>query len=79
MTVYVAIFDHKHGHDISVYQTLEGAERWRVELADDYWHDAFGPDHEKPADKEKMAQEYWDCMRDNGEEWFSIEKCEVFN
>lgn len=77
MQVYVAIFSHKFGEDVSVYRTSEGAEKWRITLADDYWHDAFGMDYEKPKDEEKMAQMYWDAMRDNGEEWFSIQACQI--
>lgn len=76
MQVYVAVFSHKYGEDVSVYRTSKGADSWRIQLADDYWFDAFGDDA-RPDDKEKMAQMYWDYMRDRGEEWFSITQCEL--
>lgn len=76
MQVYVTIHSHKYGEDVAVYRTSKGAEQARIDIADENWRDAY---HEKlkPDDKDRMAQMFWDYMRDYGEEWFSISVCDL--
>jgi len=77
MKVYVATYSHKHGDDIRVFKSKKTAEDWRIKLADEYWRDFFGEDYEKPNDKEKMADIYFDTLRDSDCEFFGVEECDV--
>ena len=31
-TIYVVVYDHKHGQDLSVHKTIEGARTKRVQM-----------------------------------------------
>ena len=37
--VWVGIFDHKHGRDVSFYRTFAEAEAGRQEIAEKFWHE----------------------------------------
>lgn len=76
MRVYVAVYEHNHGEDISVYATKEGANKWRAQLADEWWSHEF-PYDMPPNDPGLKADVYWDKMAENGEEFFNIHECDV--
>lgn len=78
MNIYVAIYSHEYGNDVRAFRNSEGADKWRIEIARDYWTDAF-PDDEPPANDETMAQQYWNLMNDNygKNEYFEINVCNV--
>ncbi len=70
-TVYTAIYEHNYGTDVRVFRTETQALAWRTELAREWWDSEFSDD-ERPPDEEIGAQ-YFDRMRDEGDEFFSIE------
>ena len=51
------------------------AEAWRTEIAKEWWDSEFRGD-ERPSDDE-IGAVYFDRMRDGGEEFFSINACEL--
>lgn len=74
MKVVVATYEHKHGTDIAVFDSLEKAEAWREDIAREYWDDFI--DHEgRP--EEVDADWYWDTCNDYGCEWFDYDWYEV--
>lgn len=75
--VYVAVYDHEYGTHTRVFETLEGAEAWCDEIADEYWDSAFCPE-ERPATD--IGNEYFTRMRDGCcayDESFNIIKSEI--
>ena len=68
MKVWVAIYEHRHGHDIRTFDDAQKAEAWREEIAREYWDDLdlggllFDVDV------------YWDNVQD---EWFNYNEYEV--
>lgn len=78
MQVYVAIYSHEYGNDVRVFRNSELADAWGVEIAKDYWSDAF-PDDEPPEDYEKLSRMYWEKMSDYGgyNESYEINVCNV--
>ena len=73
MKVVVATYEHRHGTDIQVFDSLEKAEAWREDLASLYWNDL----DEEPRPETFDADYYWDAMSDYGGEWFNYEWYEV--
>lgn len=75
--VYVAVYDREYGTYTRVFETLEGAEAWCDEIADEYWDSAFCPE-ERPATD--IGNEYFTRMRDGCcayDESFNIIKPEI--
>lgn len=73
MNVWVAIYEMRHGNQVSVFKTFDGAEAWRQEIANMRWEEEF-PDMPKPDDPETCADQYFDHVRD---EYFTSDECEV--
>lgn len=73
MNVFVATYEHRHGRDISVFKTREGAEAWAISLATEYWEAELGQ-RPMPADGSDLADEYFHLVDD---EYFDVEECEV--
>lgn len=69
--VFVAIYEHKHGHDTCVFRTAQGAQAWKDQLASDWWEDAFA-DEEPPS--ENIGDEYFRRMTEIGGEYFDVEE-----
>jgi hypothetical protein len=63
VTVYVAIWTHKHGTDVSVFHTEKGCEGWCQEIAADNWEQEMGDDV-KPDDPGIAADVYFEVMSD---------------
>jgi hypothetical protein len=51
-TVYILLYDHKHGQDISVHKTLEGARTQRVTWMRDNLAEWNDPDYDTIPDSE---------------------------
>jgi len=64
-TVWVTMYDHKHGTDIDVFYSEEAAEAYRQGLADDWWDEAM--DEPKPADPKEAADAYFAAGAKHGE------------
>lgn len=57
--VYVATYDSSEfGVQIAVFASPEGAEKWRQEIAAE-WFDMEWPDLEKPTDPAALADAYF--------------------
>ncbi len=69
MRVYAATYEHRHGSDVRVFKTAEGAEAWRVEIALQWWEKEFG-DEPMPTEPGTAANEYWERVED---EWFNYD------
>jgi hypothetical protein len=82
MKIFVATYNHKYGTDVRAFRTSEGADKWRIEIADEYWDETklAESNKEKPEEKERMAQIYWDYVRDaqwEFSEYFEINICDI--
>ena len=75
--VFVATYSHKHGDDQTVYATFAGAVRARNDIATQWWDREIGDGHPKPENPDAIGEAYFDYMNDHGEEWFTIQECEV--
>jgi hypothetical protein len=76
MKIFVATYNHKYGTDVRAFRTSEGADKWRIEIANEEWRHVFR-NKQKPDDKERMSQVYWDYMSDYGDEYLTIYQCEI--
>jgi hypothetical protein len=74
--VYVAIFEHKHGTDVRVFQSEDDAQRWRVDLAKEYWDTEMQGPMPRDATDAEIADDYFDRMGDYGE-FFNIQESEL--
>ncbi len=72
--VYVAIYDHRHGQDVSVYKTEASALAARDATAACWWEREL-PKRQKP--DTDIGDIYFHIMGERGEEFFSITPCEV--
>lgn len=77
MKVYAAVYSHRHGEDVRVFATADGARHWRACIADEWWEHEMPPGRAKPESLEEIAEEYWDRQMSHGEEWFVWEECEL--
>lgn len=68
MKVWVAIYEHRYGHDIRTFDDAQKAEAWREEIAEDYWSNLDRGDLLFDVDV------YWVIVED---EWFSYNEYEV--
>lgn len=73
--VWVCTYGNKHGTDVSVFTSAEAAERYRQEVADDWWELELPTDRIKPDDPAEAADEYFEFME--GYETFTISEAEV--
>lgn len=65
MNVIVAIYEHRYGTNIRVFDTMEKAEAWKEEIARENWDESDG-------EFDEIA--YWASAWD---EWFTCEEVEV--
>lgn len=73
MKVWVAVFEHQYGSDLSAFKTFEGAERWRQQIAEEWWEKEF-PGTPKPDEPKACADEYFDRI---DREYFNCKECVV--
>ncbi len=74
--VEVAIWDHRHGTEVSVFTDEAGVEAYRQQTAEENWDDEMDG-QEMPKDPKEAADAYFDEMRDRGEEYFSHQSSEI--
>ena len=68
--VLVAIYEHRHGMDIRVFDSWKKAQAWKDEIGADNWPRVS--DDTQPEDI--CGDEYFDLIHS---EWFYVEECEV--
>lgn len=77
MKVFVAVYEHRHGTDINVFDSEAKALAWRAEIARDCWKEFL--DEPMPEGEDEMCRVYWEvageCM--NHAEYFNIEEKEI--
>lgn len=73
-TVHVAIYDHPHGTDVRAFLDRDRALNWRTGIAKEWWRNAY--DEDPPPDDE-IGEEYFNRMLDRGDEFFSIQLCDL--
>ena len=65
--IWVLVFEHKHGMDVTAYTTQQAAERARQGIAAEFWEDEMPEDLPRPEDPEELADAYFDEMSNHGE------------
>jgi hypothetical protein len=75
--VIVATHAHKSGRDIRVFASETAAERWRREIADEWWYCEIGDGVEPPNDPKERADVFWRSANEHRGVWFSMERFEV--
>lgn len=73
MTLYLAIYEHKHGGDYAIFSTEENAMKWKNEIGKTYWSDVS---NEAPP-TESIGDEYFNLAGEMCDEWFNIEEHEI--
>jgi hypothetical protein len=66
-TIWLGVYEHRHGTDISAYATEAAAQAGREALAREMWEDEL-PDEPMPA--ADVAGAYFDLVSEH--EWFEI-------
>lgn len=72
-TVWVAIYENRHGTYPTVFEKEADAWHYREELADLYWEDEF-PGEPRPDDPTELGTTYFE---DIDGEWFSVVESEI--
>ena len=73
MKVWVASYEYPYGIDLLAFETVDGAELWRQQIAEE-WFDQELPDLDKPTDPVDLADTYFGNVYG---EYFSFSECEV--
>lgn len=76
--VTVAVWEHRHGQDVSVFATAALAMNWRTQIAADNWDEEMQMrDVTRPTDEE-IGDAYFEHMSDcSRPEYFSTYECPV--
>jgi hypothetical protein len=76
--VWVLVISHRHGDNMYVHETPEGAKASLVEYVHEWWGECsgrWGEEPEKmPHDDEEAVQAYFDKV---GDEYYSLEQAAV--
>lgn len=67
--VTVLVIEHRHGTEVWMHNTPEGAERSRIGWAETWGDEEMPSDVPKPADPEEMADAYFDHMAGTESWW----------
>ncbi len=78
MTVHVAIWEHEYGDTVRVFAREGDAEKWRQEIADEWWEKEMDK-REKPKDPKEAADDYFRAVgeRLDRNEYFAVHTTEV--
>lgn len=76
MKVYVAVFSHRHGTDLTAYATAELANEAAFEIADEWWEREMPTWQKRPDSRKELADQYWERMTDHGES-FEVQELEI--
>lgn len=68
MKLWVAIYEHRYGHEVRIFDDAQKAEAWREQIAKDHWSSLGLGDLLFDVDV------YWDNVHN---EWFSYDEYEV--
>ena len=73
-TLYVAIHEHQYGNTVRVFVSPLSVEKWRQEIAREYWADMFHTYwiEEMPKDRKEAADMYFEAAGNNGIESFIV-------
>lgn len=74
ITVFVGVYNHKHGTDVEVHPTWKDASDASLDIAKEYWEDRAdrsAPDDFSQLSRDEILDAYWD---DNMYESFEIFK-----
>jgi hypothetical protein len=74
MKVYTAIYEHRYGQNVRVFDNIDKVEAWRSEIANDLFEEEFRGLVEKPDNLQEVTDIYWEGVED---EWFTVEICDV--
>ena len=66
-TVWVLVYDHRHGTSVETFTTKDAAEKARIDLAMEYWDSEIPSRIHKPTNPEELAAVYFDYMADHSE------------
>lgn len=75
MKVFVAIYEHRHGNDVRVFDSFAKAQAWKDDIGTTYWTDVS----EDPQPEDACGDEYFELASESFTrgEYFTIEECEV--
>lgn len=82
-TVFITLFEHRHGHDLAVFDSLEAAEAYKDNLAEDYWDEVNegleeGDPEYIPMPETNKGNHYFQIKGESATpEYFSITKTHV--
>jgi hypothetical protein len=74
-TVVVATYEHGHGDDVRIFHHEDGAERWRREIAAEWFELEIG--EPPPADPKEAADIYFDKL--GSREFFTTTRAVIEN
>ncbi|MEN3238613.1 hypothetical protein PUR29_34805 [Methylobacterium ajmalii] len=72
--VYVAIYEHREGEEVSVHKTEAGAAALKDDIAERWWDTELKG---RPMPLNAIGEAYFHIMGERGEEFFSVHPCEV--
>ena len=68
--VIVAIYEHRYGMDVRVFDSFKKAQAWKDEIGADNWQHIS----DDPQPEDTCGDEYFDLAYG---EWFNVEECVV--
>ena len=74
-TVFVAVYEHRHGTDVRVFHTFDGAQAWKDEIGAEGWSEVS----DDPQPEDACGDEYFELASESfsRSEYFRIDECEV--
>jgi hypothetical protein len=76
-TIHVARYSHRHGADTRAFSSAEGAERWRQEVAQEWWDQEMRKSMPKAEPPNIIADLYFQAMADREQEYFEVEEVNI--
>lgn len=79
MKVFVTVWSHRHGEDITVFDSAEKAELHRQSIAQNEWESEMEKPMPEAEPPNVIADLYFDKMGDqwSKSEFFTVHECEV--
>lgn len=76
MKVTVAIYGHKYGETVRVFESEDSPDAWKTEIGKEWWATEF-PHTPQPAD-DVIGEAYFAAHQESGlVEWFTTQTVEV--
>lgn len=75
----VAIYEHRHGQDVRIFETDEQCTAWKSDIAETYWEKEIEDEIQKPEDYEELGDAYFEILSNRGHtyESFHTHVCEI--